>query len=97
MNDQVYAGESISLQTKRAVTPHTMTYAEYLKLQTKMAADQAKNTQPAITNTNTYQVQKSDTLYSIARKYNTSVEEIKEKNNLDGNELKPGQTLVIAE
>lgn len=97
MNDQVYAGESISLQTKRAITPRTMTYAEYLKLQTKMAADQAKNTQPAITNTNTYQVQKSDTLYSIARKYNTSVEEIKEKNNLDGNELKPGQTLVIAE
>jgi LysM repeat protein len=97
MNDQVYAGESISLQTKRAVTPRTMTYAEYLKLQTKMAADQAKNTQPVITNTNTYQVQKSDTLYSIARKYNTSVEELKEKNNLDGTELKPGQTLVIAD
>ncbi len=97
MNDQVYAGESISLQTKRAVTPRTMTYAEYLKLQTKMAADQAKNTQPVITNTNTYQVQKSDTLYSIARKYNTSVEELKVKNNLEGTELKPGQTLVIAD
>lgn len=97
MNDQVYAGESISLQTKRAITPRTMTYAEYLKLQTKMAADQAKNTQPVITNTNTYQVQKSDTLYSIARKYNTSVEELKVKNNLDGTELKPGQTLVIAD
>jgi LysM repeat protein len=62
-----------------------------------MAADQAKNTQPVITNTNTYQVQKSDTLYSIARKYNTSVEELKVKNNLEGTELKPGQTLVIAD
>ncbi|HLP20318.1 MAG TPA: glucosaminidase domain-containing protein [Chitinophagales bacterium] len=110
MNDQVHAGQTVSLQEKRTVSPRTMTYAEYLKVQTKLA-EQAKakpaetpvqkNAQPqqaAITNNNNaYQVQKSDTLYSIARKFNTSVEELKEKNNLETSELKPGQTLVVAD
>lgn len=42
-----------------------------------------------------YTVKSGDTLYSIARKYNTTVDEIKRKNNLTSNTLSIGQTLII--
>ena len=45
--------------------------------------------------TNTYIVQKGDTLYSIARKLNTTVEELKKLNNLTTNTLQIGQVLRI--
>lgn len=43
----------------------------------------------------TYTVKKGDNLYSIARKYNTSVDNIKRKNNLTSNSLSIGQILNI--
>ncbi|MBQ6495231.1 MAG: LysM peptidoglycan-binding domain-containing protein [Bacilli bacterium] len=43
----------------------------------------------------TYIVKKGDTLYSIAKKYNTTVESIKNKNNLKTNSLTIGQQLII--
>jgi len=43
----------------------------------------------------TYVVQKGDSLYSIASKYNTTVDEIKRLNNLVSNTLSLGQTLRI--
>lgn len=43
----------------------------------------------------TYTVQKGDNLYSIARKYNTTVNEIKRKNNLTSNNLSIDQQLII--
>ncbi len=43
----------------------------------------------------THSVQKGDTLYSIAKRYNTTVEYIKSSNNLNSNALDIGQTLVI--
>lgn len=43
----------------------------------------------------TYTVKNGDTLYSIARKYNTSVDSIKTKNNLTSNTLSIGQKLII--
>ena len=42
-----------------------------------------------------YTVQKGDNLYSIAKKYNTTVNEIKRKNNLTSNNLSIGQQLII--
>lgn len=42
-----------------------------------------------------YTVKNGDTLYSIARKYNTSVDSIKTKNNLTSNTLSIGQKLII--
>ncbi len=42
-----------------------------------------------------YVVKKGDNLYSIARKYNTTVSEIKNKNNLTSNNLSIGQILKI--
>ena len=43
----------------------------------------------------TYIVKKGDSLYSIAKKYNTTVNSIKRKNNLTTNNLSIGQKLVI--
>ena len=40
-------------------------------------------------------VQKGDTLYSIAKKYNTSVEELQKNNNLTGSNISIGQTLNV--
>lgn len=51
-----------------------------------------------ITNNNgniTYIVQKGESLYSIAKKFNTTVNEIKRKNNLTSNLLSIGQELII--
>lgn len=44
---------------------------------------------------NTYIVKKGDSLYSIAKKYDISVEELKAANNLSSNLLTIGQVLVI--
>lgn len=43
-----------------------------------------------------YKVQATDTLYSIARKFNTTVEELKSLNNLQTSSIKPGQKLVVS-
>ena len=43
----------------------------------------------------TYIVKSGDSLYSIAKKYNTSVDNIKRKNNLTSNILSVGQKLII--
>lgn len=42
-----------------------------------------------------YVVKKGDTLYSIAKKYNKSLSEIKKNNNLNSNSLTIGQVLKI--
>lgn len=44
---------------------------------------------------NTYKVVSGDSLYSIARKYNTTVDELKRLNNLSSNLLSIGQILKI--
>ena len=44
---------------------------------------------------NTYEVKKGDTLYSIANKYNTTVDKLKDINNLNDNTLSIGQILYI--
>ena len=46
-------------------------------------------------NSITYIVKKGDSLYTIAKKYNTSVSEIVSLNNLSSNNLSIGQTLKI--
>ena len=45
--------------------------------------------------TTNYKVQSGDTLYGIAKKYNTTVDIIKQQNNLTSNTLSIGQTLKI--
>jgi len=46
---------------------------------------------------NTYTVQAGDTLYSIARQFNTTVDRLKALNNLTSNNLSIGQVLIISE
>ena len=43
----------------------------------------------------TYVVKKGDTLYSIANKYNTTVDNLKKINNLENNDLSIGQVLLL--
>ena len=45
--------------------------------------------------TNTYTVKSGDTLYGIAKRFNTTVDSIKSKNNLKNNTLSIGQVLKI--
>ena len=42
-----------------------------------------------------YQVAKGDTLYSISKKFNLTIEELKSKNNISDNNLSLGQTLRV--
>ncbi|WP_299526328.1 glucosaminidase domain-containing protein [Winogradskyella sp.] len=42
-----------------------------------------------------YIIEKGDTLYSLAKRYNTTVEAIKELNNLNSNDLALGQEIMI--
>lgn len=43
-----------------------------------------------------YKVKKGDTLYSIAKRFNLSVEELMRLNNLRTSNLSPGQTLIVS-
>ena len=45
----------------------------------------------------TYVVKSGDTLYSIAREFNTTVDKIKDLNNLTNNNLSIGQILIVKE
>lgn len=46
-------------------------------------------------NTNIYKVEKGDTLYKIAQKYNITIDQLKNANNLNNNILSIGQELKI--
>ncbi len=52
----------------------------------------AKPAKPANPNAQVYKVQPGDTYYGIAKKYNTSVEQLLKMNNMD---LKAGQEIVV--
>ena len=45
--------------------------------------------------TERYVVTKGDTLYSISKKYNIPIEELKRQNNIFDNAISIGQTIII--
>lgn len=55
----------------------------------------SNTTTPEKPNYITYTVKRGDSLYSIANKYNTTVDKIKKNNNLTTNNLSIGQVLII--
>lgn len=63
--------------------------------QTLLIPSQTDQTTPPSNNTNTYQVQAGDSLWSIARKHNTTVDQLRSLNNLSNDNLSIGQILKI--
>ncbi|WP_316634419.1 glucosaminidase domain-containing protein [uncultured Flavobacterium sp.] len=53
------------------------------------------NSNSSLNDPNLYEVQKGDTLYSISKKFNVMVEDLKQKNNLSDNALSIGQKLKV--
>ena len=94
LNDQPLAGETLYLQEKRPGPPKTMAYSDFLKSQASgnsstpslTASASTDNSVPIIakqTYSSQYKVEPSDTLYSIAKKFNTTVQQLRALNNLD--------------
>lgn len=54
-----------------------------------------KNTAPQHSNAKIHTVEQSETLYAISRKYNVTIDELKEWNKLESNEISIGQQLVV--
>ena len=50
---------------------------------------------PSSNDPNSYEVQKGDTLYSISKKFNLLVDDLKQKNNLSDNAISIGQRLKV--
>ena len=72
------------------LTSNTLSIGQVLKLPSDKASNVEKEE-----NTISYTVQKGDSLYSIARKYDTTIDRIKDLNNLTTNLLSIGQVLLI--
>ena len=65
------------------------------KLDTKSKKGRAKKATPSKTIKNRHTVRKGDTLYSISKLYNTTVDAIKRQNKLKSTNLTIGQKLII--
>lgn len=64
----------------------------------EMAEEEAKvllNDEFNIDQASLYEIQKGDTFYSVSKKFNISVDELKQKNNLTENALSIGQKLIV--
>ena len=68
---------------------------ELYKYDTKSKKSHTKKKSSSVA-TKRYTVKKGDTLYSISKLYNTTVEAIKQQNNLRSTALKIGQQLIIS-
>ena len=71
------------LKSLNNLTSNTLMIGELLKLPSNLLPE------------DTYIVQRGDSLYSIAAKYNTTVDALKEVNNLTSNILSVGQVLKL--
>ena len=71
-----------------------ITFTPTNKIQITKPLDVIQN---SVTDTNSsfHKVTKGDTLYSISKKYNISIEDLKKKNNILNDSLSIGQTLII--
>lgn len=62
----------------------------------KLIAKNSKSSNKALKSKKTYYVQPGDTLWSISQKADISLAKLKKLNKLKGNEVKPGQKLILA-
>ena len=70
--------------------------ANYVPNEKQLVQELTVSTKKVVSsNLGSYVVQKGDTLYSISRKFELRVEELKQKNNLADNTISVGQRLVV--
>ncbi len=74
------------LKKLNGLVSNTLSVGQVLKIPTKVVD---------IGETEIYQVKSGDTLYSLANKYNITVDEIKKLNDLEGDNLSVGQLLNV--
>jgi membrane-bound lytic murein transglycosylase D len=85
-SDMIRVGQTLKIW----VVPGTSTTT------TKVASLGSKATQPTpVPGQKTYYVLEGDTLWEISKAHNISIEQIKTLNNLSGDSIKPGQTLIV--
>lgn len=74
------------------LSSNNLSIGQLLKVPTKNGGNTGNDT---TTPENIYTVQKGDSLWAIANKYGTTVDNLKKANNLSTNNLSIGQTLII--
>lgn len=85
-------GTTVSaLKSLNNLSNDNLSVGQLLKLPSSVSDEKPEKEPPK----NTYVVQKGDTLYSVSRKYNTTVEQIKKLNNLTSNNLSIGQVILV--
>lgn len=87
-----YGVTTDELKRLNRLTSNSLSIGQLLKLPSK-----DNNDSESSTNKNVYVVKKGDSLYAIARMYNTTVEALKNANNLTSNTLSINQELIIPE
>lgn len=80
------------LKTLNNLSSNNLSIGQLLKVPTKNDGNTGNDT---TTPENIYTVQKGDSLWAIANKYGTTVNNLKKANNLSTNNLSIGQTLII--
>ena len=78
------------LKKRNNLKSNTLQIGQLLKLPTSNDSENNNTSEK-----NIYTVVKGDSLWAIANKYGTSLEELKKANNLTSNNLSIGQTLII--
>ena len=61
-----------------------------------LASQPDLNNQPQVIESKTHEVQPKESLYAISKKYDVTVAQLKEWNNLKDDSLKTGQLLIIS-
>lgn len=84
---KMYNTKVDAIKTLNNLTTNTLTIGQVLKI--------PSNNEETTSDYSTYKVISGDTIYSIAKKYNTTVDTIKNYNNLNTNLLSIGQVLKI--
>ncbi len=92
---KIIVGESLVIYKKN----HVVTTSDIPKTETKIVPQNKTaiipNNRYTSTRKTSYKVASGDTLWSIAKKYNTTVDSIRKLNNLKSDKLNIGQTILI--
>lgn len=81
--------------TVRSIKSKNGLYRNTITPGTKLTVSTLKKTSVAKAPSGKYRVRYGDNLWVIAKKFGTSVQSIKRKNNLNSNNIKPGDLLLI--